>query len=156
MVDGEAEAVAGAVAAMRGSLACEIDEAVDGMAVRAGRALIVYDRARHAIIEPGDPPRLRLVEREAVAGFRPSADLLLGSLARSELPVVAGLLAGSGADGAKGLHMLSAAGRKVFIQRPADYAPRERYDAVRALGMSAADLDARGIAGWVLEHTAKP
>ncbi len=155
LVDGEEDAVASAVAAMRGSLACEIAEAVDGLAVRPGRALIAYDRARHVLIEPGDPPRLRLVEREPVAGFRPSADLLLGALARCELPVVAGLLAGTGADGAKGLQMLSAAGRHVFVQRLADYAPRERYEAVRALGVAAADLDSREVAGWVLEHTAK-
>jgi two-component system, chemotaxis family, protein-glutamate methylesterase/glutaminase len=155
VVDGEADAVAGAVAAMRGSLACEIEEAVDGLAVRPGRALIAYDGAHHIIVEPGDPPRLRLVERDPVAGFRPSADLLLGSLARTELPVVAGVLAGTGTDGAKGLQMLGAAGRKIFIQRPADYAPRERYEAVRALGVAAADLDAREVASWVLEHTAK-
>ena len=156
VVDGEEDAVAGAVAAMRGSLACEIAEAVDGYEVRPGRALIAYDGARHVIVEAGSPPRVRLVEREAVAGFRPSADLLLGSLARAGVPVVAGVLPGTGADGAKGLQMLaSAAGARVFIQRPADYAPRERYDAVRGLGVSAADLDAREVAGWVLEHTAK-
>lgn len=155
VVDGEADAVAAAVAAMRGSLACEIAEAVDGYEIRPGRALIAYDGARHVVVEPGEPPRVRLVEREPVAGFRPSADLLLGSLARSELPVVAGVLAGTGADGAKGLQMLGAAGRKTFIQRPADYAPRERYDAVRALGVAAADLDAREVAAWLLAQTAK-
>lgn len=155
VVDGEADAVAGAVAAMRGSLACEIAEAVDGFEVRSGRALIAHDRARHVIVEAGEPPRVRLIEREAVAGFRPSADLLLGSLARAGVPVVAGVLAGTGADGAKGLQMLGSAGGKVFIQRPADYAPRERYDAVRALGVAAADLDAREVAGWVLAQTAK-
>lgn len=155
VVDGEADAVAGAVAAMRGSLACEIEEAVDGYEVRAGRALIAHDRARHVIVEAGTPPRVRLVEREAVAGFRPSADLLLGSLARAGVAVVAGVLPGSGADGAKGLQMLGSAGSKVFIQRPADYAPRERYDAVRGLGVAAADLEAREVAGWLLEQTAK-
>lgn len=155
VVDGEEDAVASAVAAMRGSLACEIAEAVDGYEVRAGRALIAYDGARHVVVEAGEPPRVRLVEREAVAGFRPSADLLLGSLARAGVPVVAGVLAGTGADGAKGLQMLAASGAKVFIQRPADYAPRERYDAVRGLGIAAADLEARAVAAWVLEQTAK-
>lgn len=155
VVDGEADAVASAVAAMRGSLACEIEEAIDGYEVRSGRALIAYDNARHIIVEPGTPPRVRAVERDAVAGFRPSADLLLGSLARAGVPVVAGLLPGTGADGAKGLQMLGASGAKVFIQSPADYAPRERYDAVRSLSVAAADLDAREVAGWLLEKTAK-
>jgi len=96
-----------------------------------------------------------VVEREPVAGFRPSADLLLGSLARAGVPVVAGVLAGTGADGAKGLQMLAGAGGKAFIQRPADYAPRERYDAVRALGVAAADLEAREVAAWLLAQTAR-
>ncbi|MGY6550525.1 MAG: response regulator [Erythrobacter sp.] len=153
LVNGEGAGIAGAVSAMRSALACEIEEAVDGMAVRAGRALIAFDPLRHAIIEPGDPPRIRLVERDPVAGFRPSADLLLGSLARGGVPVVAGLLAGSGADGAKGLQMLGAAGRRVFVQRPSEVLPRDRYDAARALGIDAAELEAQGIAAWLLDHT---
>jgi two-component system chemotaxis response regulator CheB len=45
---------------------------------------------------------------------------LFGALARSGLAVVGGLLAGSGADGVRGLNILSEAGAKVFVQRPAD------------------------------------
>jgi two-component system chemotaxis response regulator CheB len=78
---------------------------------------------------------------------------LFGALARSGLAVVGGLLAGSGADGVRGLNILSEAGAKVFVQRPADYAPRDRYDRVRALGLDLADLRQEAIPDWILEQT---
>ncbi len=86
-------------------------------------------------------------------GYDPSADLLFGALARSGLAVVGGLLAGSGADGVRGLNILSEAGAKVFVQRPADYAPRDRYDGVHALGLDLADLRQEAIPDWILEQT---
>jgi two-component system chemotaxis response regulator CheB len=48
---------------------------------------------------------------------------------------------------------LSEAGGKVFVQRPADYAPRDRYDGVRALGLDLADLRQEAIPDWILEQT---
>ena len=62
-------------------------------------------------------------------------------------------MAGSGADGVRGLNILSEAGAKVFVQRPADYAPRDRYDRVRALGLDLADLRQEAIPDWILEQT---
>jgi two-component system chemotaxis response regulator CheB len=41
----------------------------------------------------------------------------------------------------------------VFHQRPADYAPRDRYDAVRAQGTDLADLRQEAIPEWILEQT---
>jgi len=41
----------------------------------------------------------------------------------------------------------------VFVQRPADYAPRDRYDAVRALDLALADLRQEAIPEWILEQT---
>jgi two-component system chemotaxis response regulator CheB len=88
-----------------------------------------------------------------VAGCRPSADLLFGSLARSGLPVLGGVLTGSGTDGVRGLGILAETAAKVFVQRPPDYAPRDRYDAVRAQGIAATDLREEAIPDWVLEQT---
>jgi two-component system, chemotaxis family, protein-glutamate methylesterase/glutaminase len=42
---------------------------------------------------------------------------------------------------------------KVFVQRPADYAPRDRYDAVRAQGLDLADLRQEAVPEWILEAT---
>ncbi|MDJ0977123.1 MAG: chemotaxis protein CheB [Erythrobacter sp.] len=154
VVDAEAEQVERAITSMRGSLACEIETAVDGMALTPGRAYVAYDRSRHVIIEAGEPPRLRLVERDPVSGFRPSADLLLGSIARAGLPAVGGLLLGAGSDGAKGLQIFSASGHTTFVQTPPDYAPRDRYEAVRVLGLEAVELKAEQMGSWLLERTA--
>jgi two-component system chemotaxis response regulator CheB len=63
------------------------------------------------------------------------------------------LLTGSGNDGVRGLHIMSEAGAKVFVQRPADYAPRDRYDGVRALGLDLADLCQEAIPDWIVEQT---
>ncbi len=151
--DADAELVERAIASMRGSLACEIEAAVDGLALTPGRACIAYQKTHHVIIEAGEPPRLRMIARDPVAGSRPSADLLFGSVARAGVPAIGGVLVGSGRDGAKGLQIFTAAGCETFIQSPAEYAPRERYDAVRELGLKVEELKAEALGPWVLEKT---
>ena len=153
LFDADTGAVENAVRAMRHSLSCQLGDAVDGVSLEPGKVWLAFDPTRHVIVEAGDPPRLRLVERDPVNGCRPSADLLLGSLARSGLPSLAGLLTGSGTDGVRGLAILAGTGGKLFHQRPADYAPRDRYDAVRAQGLDLADLRQDAIPDWILEQT---
>ena len=153
LFDAEPGAVENAVRAMRQSLPCQLGDAVDGVALEPGKVWLAHDSARHVIIEAGPPPHLRLIERDPVNGRRPSADLLFGSLARSGTGAVGGLLTGSGTDGVRGLGILGEAKGKLFVQRPADYAPRDRYDAVRALGLDLADLRQEAIPDWILEQT---
>jgi two-component system chemotaxis response regulator CheB len=153
LFDAEPGAVDKAVAAMRHSLPCQLDNAVDGVALEIGKVWLAHDPTRHVIVEAGEPPRLRLVERDPVGGCRPSADLLFGSLARTGLPALGGLLTGGGTDGVRGLGILAETKGKVFVQRPADYAPRDRYDAVRAQGLELADLRQEAIPEWILEQT---
>jgi two-component system, chemotaxis family, protein-glutamate methylesterase/glutaminase len=153
LFDAEPSAVENAVRAMRHSLPCQLEDAVDGVALEPGKVWLAHDPTRHVIIEAGEPPRLRLVERDPVNGCRPSADLLFGSLARSGLAALGGLLTGNGTDGVRGLGILADARGRVFVQRPADYAPRDRYDAVRALGLDLADLRQEAIPAWILEQT---
>ena len=153
LFDADPVAVENAVRAMRHSLPCQLGDAVDGVSLEVGKVWLAHDPTRHVVVEAGDPPRLRLVDRDPVNGCRPSADLLLGSLARSGLPALGGLLTGSGTDGVRGLAILAETQGKVFVQRPADYAPRDRYDAVRAQGFELADLRQEAISEWVLEQT---
>ncbi len=140
LFDAEPGAVENAVRAMRHSLPCQLGDAVDGVSLEVGKVWLAHDPTRHVVIEPGAPPRLRLVDRDPVNGCRPSADLLFGSLARSGLPAMGGLLTGNGADCVRGLAIMAETKGRVFVQRPADYAPRDRYDAVRAQGFEVADL----------------
>jgi two-component system chemotaxis response regulator CheB len=153
LFDAEPAAVENAVRAMRHSLPCQLGDAVDGVSLEPGKVWLAHDPTRHVIVEAGEPPRLRLVERDPVNGCRPSADLLFGSLARSGLPALGGLLTGSGNDGVRGLAILAETKGKIFVQRPADYAPRDRYDAVRAQGLELADLRQEAIPEWILEAT---
>lgn len=152
--DADADQVERGIVSMAGSLACEVESAVDGMALTPGRAYLAFQRSHHVVVEAGEPPRLRLVARDPVAGFRPSADLLLGSIARAGVPAIGGLLVGAGRDGAKGLQIFSGAGYATFVQTPADYAPRDRYEAVRELGLDADELKVDLLGEWVLEKTA--
>jgi two-component system chemotaxis response regulator CheB len=153
LFDADQAAVENAVRAMRQSLPCQLGDAVDGVSLEPGKVWLAHDPTRHVIVEPGQPPRLRLVERDPVNGARPSADLLFGSLARSGLPALGGVLAGNGQDGVRGLAILAGAGGKVFVQRPADYAPRDRYDAVQAQGIECADLGQEAIPEWILDQS---
>lgn len=154
VLDGDPAGIKSAMEAMRSSVACKIEDAIDGMALKPGTAYLAYDPARHIVVEAGDEPRIRQVDRDPVGGFRPSADLLLGSLARTGLPAVGGMLVGNGADGAKGMQILAQSSGKVFVQKPADYAPQERYSALKALGVAAEELRGDGIAAWIIEKTA--
>lgn len=154
IIDAEPDAVERAITSMAGSLACAVEKVVDGVSLKAGCAYIAFERTHHVIIEAGDPPRLRMIARDPVGGFRPSADLLLGSIARAGVPAIGGLLVGTGRDGAKGLQIFAGAGYQTFIQPPADYAPRDRYEAVRALGLDAQEIKADALALWVLDKTA--
>lgn len=151
--DADPAAVENAMRAMRHSLPCQLGDAVDGVALEIGKVWLAHDPSRHVIVEAGEPPRLRLVDRDPVNGCRPSADLLFGSLARSGLGALGGLLTGGGNDGVRGLGILAETNGKVFVQRPADYAPRDRYDAVRAQGLDLADLRQEAIPEWILEQT---
>ncbi|MGB3469550.1 MAG: chemotaxis protein CheB, partial [Erythrobacter sp.] len=153
VVDAEADHVERAIVAMQGSLACQVEKAVEGFALTPGRVYLAFEKERHTIIEAGDPPRLRMVSRDPVAGVRPSADLLLGSIARAGIPAIGGLLVGNGADGAKGLQILSAAGYLIFVQTPANHAPRERFEAVRSLGLDADEVTVDMLGPWVLDRT---
>ena len=146
-------AVEAAIASANGTAACNIVEASDGMALGPGTVAVAFDRGSHVIVEPGAPPKLRCAVRDPVAGIRPCADLLLGSIARARLPATAGLLPGSGGDGAKGLQILTQAGSKTFVANPAGDAPADRFNAVTGLGVPAEQLDNGAMIEWVLGNS---
>ncbi|WP_109798512.1 MULTISPECIES: chemotaxis protein CheB [Novosphingobium] len=101
---------------MDGELKCAVKAAKDGTPLAAGTIHIAYDPERHAVIEPGSPAKLRLIDRDPVDGMRPSANLLFGSIARGAIPAAGAVLTGMGADGAKGLRLMRDAGCRTFAQ----------------------------------------
>lgn len=132
--------------------ACSVKAAADGAELVPGTVHIAFDPARHVIVEPGSPPRLRLVERDPVEGFRPSATLLFGTIARGQVPAIGAVLTGMGEDGAKGLRLLQAAGCRTLAQdRTSATVPQAPAAAIEA-GAVVAELGLEALAADVLAN----
>lgn len=133
--------------------ACKVQPAKDGELLEPGIVHLAYDDTHHVIIEAGDPPKLKMVDRSPVGGARPSADLLFGGLARTNVGCIAGLLEGDGEDGAKGLKMLNAGGFKTLLQEASLAGSNARIEAARRLGASNLSLKAEEVASRLIELT---
>jgi two-component system chemotaxis response regulator CheB len=93
-----------------------------------------------------------MVERDPVEGFRPSATLLFGSLARAGMATIGAVLTGMGEDGAKGLRLLQAAGARTLAQdRTTATVPQAPAAAVEA-GAVEAELKLEDLAADVLAN----
>ncbi|MCJ2184431.1 response regulator [Novosphingobium sp. 1949] len=136
--------------------ACSVKAAADGAELKPGTVHIAYDPSKHVIVEPGMPAKLRLVERDPVEGFRPSATLLFGSLSRGGMPTIGAVLTGMGEDGAKGLKLLQAAGCRTLAQdRSTATVPQAPAAAVEA-GAVDAELKLEDLAADILANCAQP
>jgi two-component system, chemotaxis family, protein-glutamate methylesterase/glutaminase len=100
-------------------LKCHVKAARDGAQLTPGTIHIAADPERHVVVEAGQPPRIRLMDRDAIDGVRPSANLLFGSIARGAVLSVGAVLTGMGSDGAKGLKLMRDAGLDTLVQHRA-------------------------------------
>ncbi len=90
--------------------------AEDGMPLANGQVAIAPGGDTHLVLA-GRQRRCRLIEGPLESGHRPSVDTLFYSIADAGFTTVAGaILTGMGADGAKGLHAMRAAGAHTFGQ----------------------------------------
>ena len=97
-----------------------VSEACDGDRMLVGEVLVAPG-GRHARFDRGG--RLRLEDGPAVYGHRPSIDVAMASAAVAFGPRAVGvLLTGMGADGARGLAAMRAAGGRTFAQDEASCA----------------------------------
>lgn len=135
---------------LSGQLPCAVKAATDGAALSPGTIYIASDPATHAVLEAGQPPRLRLVARDAVDGARPSATLLYATIARAGAAAVGAVLTGMGEDGAKGLKLLRDAGADTFVQDPATATVSEAPAAAIAAGGATQQLPLEAMAGAIL------
>lgn len=132
--------------------ACAVKAAADGAEMTAGTVHIAFDPNKHVIVEPGIPAKLRMVERDPVEGFRPSATLLFGSLSRAGMSTIGAVLTGMGEDGAKGLRLLKAAGFRTLAQdRTTATVPQAPAAAVEA-GAVDAELKLEDLAADILAN----
>jgi len=132
--------------------ACSVKPATDGALLTAGTVHIAFDPNTHVIVEPAIPGKLRMIARDPVEGFRPSATLLFGSLSRAGMATIGAVLTGMGEDGAKGLKLLQAAGCRTLAQdRSTATVPQAPAAAVEA-GAVDAELKLEALAADVLSH----
>jgi two-component system chemotaxis response regulator CheB len=121
-------------------LKCSVKAAKDGAPLNQGTIHIAADPDRHVVVEPGTPPKIRLMERDPIEGVRPSANLLFGSIARASIPAVGAVLTGMGSDGAKGLKLMRDGGCDTFAQDPASAMVAEAPTAAIELGAAGTSL----------------
>ncbi|PNG24415.1 protein-glutamate methylesterase/protein-glutamine glutaminase [Methylocella silvestris] len=94
-----------------------VGEAYDGAPLAPGVVYLAPGGAAHLRVEPGAPPRCRLVTGAPVNGHRPSVDVLFNSVAEAlGARAVGVILTGMGRDGAEGLLAMRGAGSPTFGQ----------------------------------------
>lgn len=132
--------------------ALRVAEAADGDELVPG-VVLVAPAARHLLLMPES--RIGLVGVGALPPARPSADLLLATLAvtcgRRALAVV---LTGKGTDAQAGIRAVARCGGTVFAQDEATSAHFGMPSAAIGTGLVHAVLPLSGIAGAILGHVA--
>lgn len=123
----------------------------------AGQVILAPDDRHLVVVAPG---RLATTEELPVLGHRPSADVLFRSIARVLGPDAVGVvLSGMGADGARGLDDMRAAGALTIAQDEATSAVYGMPRAARELGAAqrvlALDAIAPAIIDAVVRHGAR-
>jgi two-component system chemotaxis response regulator CheB len=97
--------------------AVEVREAVDGDVLRPGLCLIAPGEFHVLLKRQGGQYRLKLSQTPPVNHCRPSVDVLFRSAAeQAGAQAVGVLLTGMGADGARGMQLLRAAGARTIAQ----------------------------------------
>ena len=137
-----------------GMLKCHVRPAKDGVSLIPGTIHIAGHPDTHAVVEPGSPPRLRLIARDPVDGARPSANVLYGSIARGAIPAVGAVLTGMGTDGARGLRLMRDAGSETFVQDRKTALVSETPEAVVALDAASHEVPLDDLGSAVLRSCA--
>ena len=140
VLDAEPALVETFIGKMDRELSISVAAASDGAELRPGQVYIAFASELHTVVEPGSPPRLRMVARDPVEGARPSATLLFASIARSGIQAVGAVLSGLGQDGVKGLQMMRSAGCATLAEDRATATFSETISAAIELGAVDSEL----------------
>ena len=124
-----------------GEAAPKVQVLEDGMTLEQGHVYLAADPAAHAIVDRWPSPSVRLHKADPVQGFRPSANLLFATLAKTAKADAIGImLTGMGKDGAAGLKALRDTGALTIVQDAATCMVPEAPAAAKALGAAAQEL----------------
>lgn len=104
-------------ARLNGAIAPEVKLVEDGMPLLQGHVYILSRPDRHGLVDRWPGGAIRLVARDPVNGTRPSADLLLTTIAKAARDKAVGvILSGAGTDGAAGLGAIRQTGGLTLCQ----------------------------------------
>lgn len=145
---GEAHSVADAlVDKLDKSARPNVRVASDGQRLEPGNVYLVSDPTRHAVVDRWPGASIRLVPGDPIAGHRPSANLLLQSLAKTAGSAVsAAMLSGIGDDGVAALGALRGVGAAILAVAPDSAKARELPEqAIAMAGAAATEIDALGL-----------
>lgn len=126
---------------LNGIIAPEVVLAEDGMALQPGHVYVLSQPDKHGLVDRWPGGAIRMVARDPVNGTRPSADLLLTTLAKAARDKAVGvILSGSGTDGAAGLGAVKQMGGLTLCQDRASAMVFEASAAAIAKGAVDAQL----------------
>jgi two-component system chemotaxis response regulator CheB len=130
--------------------------AADNQPLEIGHVYIVCDSSKHAIIDKWPQGRLRLIDGEPIGGHRPSANLLLGTIAKTAGSASASaLLTGIGEDGVAGLMAIKTGGGLTVAQDPDTARAAELPELAIARGAAAKTLNIPDAARELLLYRAQ-
>jgi len=102
------------------AVAPEVKMAADGMPLQEGHIYVAGVSTHHVVVDRWPGGLIRMLDRDPVAGARPSADMLFATLAKVAGKRAGGvILSGAGGDGAAGLATIAQVGGRVTAQDPA-------------------------------------
>lgn len=109
--------------------------AYDGVPLECGNVYVLREATRHAVVDRWPDAAIRLIDGEPIAGHRPSANLLLQSVAKTAGGRAAvGMLSGIGDDGVAVLGALRGAGAPTLAVLPDEAKARELPEQAAMIG----------------------
>ncbi len=153
VLDAEAEMAERAVDRLLPSVACKIATAQNDAPLVSGTVHLAYGKSHHIVIEDGQAPIIKLIDRDPIAGHRPSADMLFASVARAGCQAIGGVLAASHEDGVRGIEALAKKGSSVLVQEGDSIGPNNRFDAVCGLDVEVTHVPAGDLGKWIINAT---
>ncbi|MGE4431794.1 MAG: chemotaxis-specific protein-glutamate methyltransferase CheB [Sphingobium sp.] len=131
----------------------EVKLAEDGVALKPGHVYVLSHPDRHGLVDRWPGGAIRLIARDPVNGVRPSADLLLTTIAKAARDRAVGvILSGAGMDGAAGMVAIKQMGGLTLCQDKDSAMLFETSAAAIAKGAVEAQLSLPDLAERILAH----
>ncbi len=138
-------------ARLNDAIAPDVKLAEDGTMLQQGHVYVLSQPDKHGLLDRWPGGAIRLVARDPVNGVRPSADLLLTTVAKAARDKAVGvILSGTGTDGAAGMAAIKQLGGLTLCQDKESAMVFEASAAAIAKGAVDAQLSIRELARSIL------